>query len=155
MAAGEPAVLSGAFCYPKQMGSHIRRWALEVVGALMLSSFLFNGGLYNVCANHRPRAPSPEKGWIFPFSTKFGTCYASKFETTVLNYFFFVWILLLLIGAILNSTDKRQQIIYDPNQKKVVSISFNDLGNYSYLRILIFFVIFLSIYLVVWRITAH
>ena len=70
----------------------------RVSGLRMLATFLFNGVFYGVCVHDRPRLPWPAKGWTFPITTKFGTCYTSAFESLVQRYFMRVWVPVFMVA---------------------------------------------------------
>jgi hypothetical protein len=86
------------------MASHLRRWGLEFAGSALIAYFLFNGVLYSLCVHYRPRAPLPEKRWISPVTTKFGTCYTSAFESLMQRHFFVVWIPIFIVAFVLTLT---------------------------------------------------
>lgn len=86
------------------MVSHLRRWGLELAASALVAYFLFNGMLYSMCVHYRPRTPLPEKGWISPVTTKFGTCYTSAFESLMQRHFFAVWIPIFIFAFVLQLT---------------------------------------------------
>lgn len=90
--------------------SHLRRWGLELAYSTLGAYFLFNGMLYSMCVRQRPRTPLPEKGWIFPVPTKYGTCYTSAFESLMQRYFFTVWIPIFVVAFMLSLTYRESWI---------------------------------------------
>jgi hypothetical protein len=86
------------------MVSHLRRRRLELVGTILFVTFLFNGVFYSLCAYYRPRMPWPAKGWTFPVTTKFGTCYTSAFESLAQRCSIWIWIPVFLIAFVLQFT---------------------------------------------------
>jgi hypothetical protein len=89
------------------MASHLRRWGLELAASALIAYFLFNGVLYSMCVHYRPRTSLPEKGWISPVTTKFGTCYTSAFESLMQRHFFAVSIPIFIVAFVLTLTYKK------------------------------------------------
>jgi hypothetical protein len=86
------------------MGPHLRRWGPELSGSVLLTYFLFNGVLYDMCVHFRPRAPEPLCGWVVPVTTKFVTCYTSQFESAVQQHFIAIGASLFLVAFALKAT---------------------------------------------------
>ena len=93
------------------MASHLRRWGLELAASALIACFLFNGVLYSMCVHYRPRTLLPEKGWISPVTTKFGTCYTSAFESLMQRHFFAVSIPIFIVAFVLTLTYREGWIL--------------------------------------------
>jgi hypothetical protein len=77
----------------------LRLWLLELIGAYIAATFLWFVVTRAIC----DRRPSQvvEKGFVVPFSDKFGTCYASAYEGFWLHNILWIIAPAMAVGFIL------------------------------------------------------
>jgi len=121
-------------CYSPWMLLRLRRWASEICAALLLSTFILYIAVYQTSVLDRPRAPVDPFG--FPYSSKFGVFYVSRFEIFVLDHFFEIWFPLFAVGILLKATYRGYRLRYDPNRGKVVNQRSYEEGDVSARRFL-------------------
>ena len=124
----------------------LRRWAIEICAALLVSTLIFHMVVYETSVHDRPRAPVDH--FAFPYSSKFGIFYVSRFEIFVLDRFFEIWFPLFVIGFLLKATYQGYRLRYDPNQGKVVNRRSYEEGDVSVRRFLTWLVALLGAFVI-------
>jgi hypothetical protein len=112
----------------------LRRWAIELDVALLVSTFVVHTLVYQVAIKDRPHASAD--GFAFPFFSKVGITYVSAFERVVLDGFWVVWPALFLIAIVLKASyGSRSAVRYDVNTREVVNKPPYEAGDISNTRV--------------------
>jgi hypothetical protein len=118
---------------------NLRPWAFEAAIGLLVSTFLFNLTIYEVCVSARSAAPAGA-GNIVRVSTKYGARYVSAYEAFWMDHFFAVWMPLFVLGFLLKATYRGRRIRYDPLKGRVVDEFIYEDGDVSGRRCVAWFV---------------